>query len=106
GWPSGEAAACKAVYTGSTPVPTSINVLPQAIVESCMDMLHHACLVSTFFNETAPGSSATEGRRSRKGSRSLRFPSSEEVVPEGSIQQFRARGDDRPELVAIDRPSG
>jgi hypothetical protein len=26
GWPSGEAAACKAVYTGSTPVPTSIRI--------------------------------------------------------------------------------
>jgi hypothetical protein len=27
GWPRGEAAACKAVYTGSNPVPTSVKTL-------------------------------------------------------------------------------
>ena len=27
GWPSGEAAACKAVYTGSNPVPTSVKTM-------------------------------------------------------------------------------
>ena len=25
GWPRGEATACKAVYTGSNPVPTSVG---------------------------------------------------------------------------------
>ncbi len=25
GWPRGEAAACKAVYAGSNPVPTSVQ---------------------------------------------------------------------------------
>ena len=27
GWPRGEAAACKAVYTGSNPVPTSVKTM-------------------------------------------------------------------------------
>ena|GEM_PF-4834203 len=27
GWPRGEAAACKAVYTGSNPVPTSVKAM-------------------------------------------------------------------------------
>ena len=31
GWPRGEAAACKAVYTGSNPVPTSVKTMVSGV---------------------------------------------------------------------------
>ena len=31
GWPRGEAAACKAVYTGSNPVPTSVKTIDSGL---------------------------------------------------------------------------
>ena len=37
GWPRGEAAACKAVYTGSNPVPTSVKTMVSGIPDAMGD---------------------------------------------------------------------